>query len=210
LSRFGIQVEKSISYRGATQPFSNTYYYEIAAANTPADNPGVIGVANDMLDDVVAAERAAHGTNVNFVMARCWSQIGTPSQNEMIVQRPLTGTGAVGSPPTSIDRERAFLVRFRAGSDSRGRPVYLRKWFHLDVSLIGGETITPGQLQQTAQLTTNQRNALQTLGNALKNITPGAGPVAELVSKQGRQITGATTAHPYFEHHQLGEAWRNT
>jgi hypothetical protein len=210
MSRWGVQIEKSTSYRGATQPFSNTYYYEAAVANTPADNLGVIAYANDLLDDVIALERAAFSTDVAFVLARCWSQIGTQSQNEMIVQRSLTGNGSVASTSGSMDRERAFLVRLRAGVDSRGRPVYLRKYFHLLVGTIGGVAISTAMLAQTAQLAAAQRTAIESLMDSLKQVTPGAGPNANLVSKNGRAITGGTTAHPYLEHRQLGDAWRGT
>jgi hypothetical protein len=210
VSRFGVQVEKTTSFRGSAQPFSNTYYYEAAVTNAPANSPTVIGYANDLLDDVVSWERGIHGTNVTFVMARCWSQIGPKEQNEMIVQRSLSGAGTGAAPSTAADKERAFLIRFRAGNDSRGRPVYLRKWLHLDIGVIASEGITNTQLVQTAQLTAGQRAQLVTWGDQIKQVTPGAGPPANLVSKNGRPIDGATIAHPYYEHHQLGDAWRGT
>jgi hypothetical protein len=210
MARYGVQVEKSTSFRGAAQPFSNTYYYEGAVANGDPTDPNAIGYANNILDDVVALERAIHGTNVTFVMARCWSQIGTKEQNQMLVQRALSGNGTGAGPSTAADKERAFLVRFRAGNDTRGRPVYLRKWFHLDIGVIASEGISNAQLQQTAQLTSGQRSQLETWANGFKTITPGAGPNATLVAKNGRPIDGSTTAHPYFEHHQLGDAWRGT
>jgi hypothetical protein len=210
VARFGVQIEKSTSFRGAAQPFSNTYYYEAATANSPANNASVIGYANALLDAIIPIERGAHSPNVTFVAARCWSQIGTPAQNEMIVQRSLSGAGTGGGASTAMDKERAFLVRFRAGVDSKGRPVYLRKWFHLDVGVLGGAGITNAQLVQTEQLTTAQRSALETIANNLKTVTPASGPVANLVAKGGRPIDGGTTAHPYLEHHQLGDAWRGT
>ena len=209
MARFGVQIEKATSFRGASQPFSNTYYYEAATANSPADNASVIQYANDLLDDVVALERAAFSTSVTFVMARCWSQIGTQAQNEMIVQRTLTGTGSVASTSANMDRERAFLVRVRAGVDVKGRPVYLRKWFHLLVNVIGGGTISAAQLAQTAQLSGAQTTAIESLMQSLLAVTPGAGPQAVLVAKNGRQVSGGVKAHPWIEHRQLGDVWRS-
>lgn len=210
MSRFGVQLEKSLSFRGATQPFSNTYYYEMAAANSPPDATGVIATANALLDALIPIERAQHSTAVAYVMGRVWSADGPKADRQMIVQRALSGTGGLSQTPTSLDRERAFLIRFRAGNDTRGRPVYLRKWFHLTVSAIASNSITSTMHEQTAQLTTPIRTALEAFGDSFKNITPGAGPVAHLVGPTGREITGGTQAHPYLEHHQLGEAWRGT
>jgi hypothetical protein len=202
MTRFGVNIEKTVSFRGATQPFGNTYYYEAAV---PAENTAYL---NDLLDDLIAIERAAHSTIVTFVKARLWSQLGSPSQNNMLIQRSLSGTGTAASPVTGQDRERAFLVRLRAGVDTRGRPVYLRKWFHLEVGSIGGASISGAQLDQTAQLTTAQQNAVIALMDSVKTLNPGAGPDAVLKAKNGRGFDGSTIAHPWLEHRQLGDIWR--
>lgn len=127
----------------------------------------------------------------------------------MLVQKNLTGAGSKTA-PTAMDKERAFLCRFRAGNDSRGRPVYLRKWWHLDVSIIGSSTITNGQLENTAALDTAQRDAVKAFGDDIKTLTlvTNGFTNATLVGPTGRQITGDTVAHPYLEHHQLGDQWR--
>lgn len=204
MTRYGVQIEKSTSFRGAAQPFSNTYYYE-----APVPAQGSEGYLNDLIDDILAVERPLHATSVNFIFARAWSQIGTKEQNEMKVQRALTGTGSNSSlAHATMDKERAFLVRFRAGNDSRGRPVYLRKWWHLLAEAYGGATVPNSVLQNTAELSTNVRSFLEAEANKLKVVTPGAGPNAELVAKSGRTISGSTLAHRFLEHHQLGDAWR--
>jgi hypothetical protein len=171
---------------------------------------GSEGYLNDLIDDILAVERPLHASNVNFVAARAWSQIGTKEQNEMKVQRQLSGTGtASGIPNAAMDKERAFLVRFRAGSDTKGRPVYLRKWWHLGVELVGGQSVLNTNLANTAELSQALRNALQTEADKLKTVVPGAGPNAVLVAKSGRQIDGPTVAHRFLEHHQLGDEWRS-
>jgi hypothetical protein len=197
----GVSIVKSTSFRGTAQEFGNTYYYEVV-------NPPNTTVANEIIDALVTKEKAQHSTNINFVRAKAWTAGGTQQQNNMLVQKNLTGTGSLT--PAQVDKERAFLVRFRAGNDSRGRPVYLRKWWHLDVSVVGGTQVSTAQIQQTAQLTTAQRDALKAFGNDIKSLTlvTQGFTAATLCGPNGRAITGDTDAHPYYEHHQLGDMWR--
>jgi hypothetical protein len=200
VARYGLAVLKRVSFRGGTQHFSNVYYYEtnIAASN--------LTDLNLLADEVVAKEKAVFATDVTFVRARLWSQVGSAAANQMLVDKTLSGTGAI-APSTAMDLERAFLVRFRAGSDSRGRPVYLRKWWHLHVSALGGSSITNNMLVQTDQLASATRSALETFANSIKSFTI-AGTAANLVAKGGRTIDGSTEAHRYLEHRQLGDEWR--
>lgn len=202
MARVGVSITKTFSFRGAAQEFSNTYYYE-----TPL--PVIASVATGLIDAVVALEKPMHGSQVTFLRGRCWTTGGTKAENNMLADKPLSGTGTAGTGGgSSLDRERAFLVRFRAGNDSRGRPVYLRKWWHLDIMTVGGYNLAGGSvLQNTEQLPTAARNQLVTWADAFKNVF-SAPQNFELVSKNGREIDGATTAHPYLEHHQLGDMWR--
>jgi len=197
---YGVSITKSTAFRGVQQEFGNTYYYE-----TPI--PAIDSVLDSLIDNLVAKEKAFHGATINFVRAKCWSAGGSPGDNQMRVQKNLSGTGANGSTGSVIDKERAVLVRFRAGNDSRGNPVYLRKWWHLDVASIGGTAISSGTLQNTAQLTSGQRDAIVALADPFKSIT-ALPQNFDLVGPTGRDISGATVAHPYLEHHQLGEMWR--
>jgi len=196
----GVSITKTVSFRGAAQPFGNTYYYQ-----TPL--PVTEGVADGLIDAVAAKEKAFHGGAVSFVYGRCWTAGGTKAENQMLKQKPLTGGGAQANPNAGQDRERAFLVRARAGVDSRGNPVYLRKWWHLEVGFLAGANISPQALENTAQLTAPQRAELESYMNDLKSVT-SLPQVFSLVSEKGREITGATQAHPYLEHRQLGDQWR--
>jgi hypothetical protein len=196
----GVSITKSVSFRGVAQEFGNTYYYQ-----TPL--PVIASVADSLIDTLVTKEKAIHSGSISFLFARCWSAGGTKAENNMITQKALSGTGAGTSPAAAMDKERAFLVRFRAGNDSRGNPVYLRKWWHLDVASISGSTVTDPMLANTAQLGSTLRTSLETSANGFKSIT-SLPQNFDLVSEKGRGITGATTAHPYLEHHQLGDQWR--
>jgi hypothetical protein len=202
MARLGVSITKSVSFRGTAQEFSNTYYYE-------GPEPLNETVAGNMIGLIVPKEKAIHGAAVTFVRAKAWSAGGTAGTNTMLAEQNLSGTGTAGASNSSMDKERAFLVRIRAGNDSKGRPVYLRKYWHLDVAALNAESITAAQLANITQLTTNQRNALVTAINDLKSLTPvGAGGAWTLVSDKGRNISGDTIAHQYLEHHQLGDMWR--
>jgi hypothetical protein len=201
VARFGVNILKRFSYRLGIQHFSNTYYYD-DPLGTPA-----ISTLEALVDDIVAKEKTRHSSQVTFVRGRLWSQIGTPSQNNMLVDKNLTGTGAAAE-VSGMDKERAFLVRFRAGVDSKGRPVYLRKYWHL-CAQIGGGSVGNSQLQQTAELDSLTRAGVESFGESIKQIAVGTPThTFSLVSKNGRQIDGATNAHRFLEHHQLGEEWR--
>jgi len=199
--RYGVNTLKSTSFRNATQHFGNTYYFE---APVP---PTADVTLNDLIDDLVAWEKTIHGTTVNFVRARLWSQIGTPAQNNMLIDRSLSGTGSATA-HGSLDKERAWLIRFRAGVDTRGRPVYLRKWFHLDALSIAGTSVGTDVMRNVSGFTAAHRTAMETLANNLKNFEYTPGQTWDLVAKNGRPIDGITQAHQFLEHHQLGDEWR--
>lgn len=200
MPRFGVSILKRFGFRGGTQEFSNVYYYD-----TPIVGP-TNATLEALLDNLVTKEKAQFSANTNFVHGRVWSQVGTPEQNNMLVDKALSGTGS-GTSSAILDRERAFLVKFRAGNDSLGRPVYLRKWWHLDVSVLFGDSISNAHVQNTSQLTSGQRTGLVNYANSFKAITANATDFT-LVAKSGRTITGDTEAHPYLEHRQLGDQWR--
>lgn len=202
MARVGISITKSTSFRGVAQEFANTYYYN-------APEPITAPVVEAAIDLIVTKEKAIHASSVTFVRARGWSAGGSEATNAMIVDKALSGAGSQSPQSIGIDKERAFLVRIRAGSDSKGRPVYLRKYWHLDVSVMGGQSISTAMMANTGQLAQASRDALVGHYNDLKLITPtGAGGNWDLCSKTGRAITGGTVAHPYLEHHQLGDQWR--
>jgi hypothetical protein len=202
MALYGVSITKSVSFRGAAQEFANTYYYNLTVG-VMTESTGLA-----LIDAVVALEKPMHANLVSFVRGRVWSAGGTPSENTMIAQKNLSGAGTFsGTVDPTLDRERAFLVRFRAGSDTLGRPVYLRKWWHLMVGELNANGITSGQKAQTEGLTSTQRTQLVNWANNFKSVTANTFTF-ELRSEKQRQIDGDTVAHPYLEHHQLGDMWR--
>jgi len=201
MARVGVSITKSCSFRGSTQEFSNVYYYEIDGLPDATEAEGLI-------DNIVQIEKSFHSVQVTFVRGRCWSAGGTESQNNMIVQKNLTGTGA-RTLVSGMDKERAFLVRLRAGNDSRGNPVYLRKWFHACGNFYSGQAVSSGQLEQTTALSPTEKTNIQNAVNPLKSVAVGLS-VYILQSKSGRNFSvGADfVSHNWIEHHQLGDMWR--
>jgi|SRR5215204_2604072 len=202
MARIGIAITKSCTFRDAVQEFSNVYYYENGGALPTAAQ------ADALIDEVTALEKARHSTLVSFVRGRCWSQVGSPSANEMLAQKALTGNGSAVA-DADLDRERAYLFRWRAGSDSRGNPVYLRKWVHA-CGQYGSSSgvLSSGLRGNSSGFTQTIRDAMAAQEQALATLATGGGGWA-LVAKSGRQRTETNcTAHKYLEHHQMGDMWR--
>jgi len=201
MARIGVSITKSTAFRLSTQEFSNVYYFEVLTLPSQA-------AAETIIDNIVTLEKTFHGTNVTFVRGRVWSETGNKATNEMIAQKNLSGTGA-RSIATVPDKERAFLFRIRAGVDSRGNPVYLRKWYHACAEFVASQGIPGTVNDNSAGWTQAQRDAQVAAMNAIGNANGSAGNPA-LVAKSGRGITGGSTwqAHQFLEHHQLGDQWR--
>lgn len=194
----GVSITKSVQFRGVQQEFSNVYYYW-------GDLPVIAAEANSLIDQLVTTEKKLHSSAVAFLFGRCWSAGGSRESNNMIVQKPLSGFGNFAT-IANLDRERAYLVRWRAGINSRGKPVYLRKWYH-SCGAPSGVTINDGILANTEQLSSASRGTIVTLADESK-LRSTALQSYSLRSERNRPITGDTECHPYLEHHQLGDMWR--
>jgi hypothetical protein len=200
MSITGMSITKSVSFRGATQEFSNVYFWKTPLGHMDS------GEAASAVSTIVAFEKTIHSSDVTFVRAKVWSTGGTKAENEMIYQTNLSGTGSKAT-ATSLDRERAVLIRFRAGVDTRGRPVYLRKYFHICGAYLSGAAPAAGNLQNTTQITSGERTGYASAADGIKHITAGIRGF-DLTSESGRDIDGSTITHAYLEHHQMGDMWR--
>jgi hypothetical protein len=200
----GITITKETPFRDSVQQFTNMYFYNNGVGGVPGATE-----AEALIDELVTTEKTFHSTVCEFVYARCWHQTLLAITTEMIFQKALSGLGAT-STSTSMDRERAYLFRWRAGNDSRGQPVYLRKWYHSNGAFPGGP-VTPGSnlLANTSGFTPAERTAMANNAQAVANLGGSPGPW-DLCAKSGRGITGSVfpEAHRYLEHHQMGDNWR--
>ena len=202
MARIGISITMSTPFRNGVQEFSNVIYYDgLASApnQTEADN---------LIDELTTKLRPLYSNVVTFVRGRLWTQTGSQATNEMISQKNLTGTGSGGTANGNMDKERAYLFRLRAGSDSRGKPVYFRKWIHACFDL-GGITTSGSILGNNSGFTSGQRTTLAGLVSGLGTCGAG-GTLGTICSKNGRLSTAGANweAHPFLEHHQLGDQWR--
>jgi hypothetical protein len=201
MTRVGIAITKSCVFRNSVQEFSNVYFYDGLAGR-----PTLVE-AEALIDELVTKEKTWHAAGVTFVRGRIWEQTGSPGTTEMITQKNLSGTGTPAN-TANMDAERAFLFRLRAGSDSRGNPVYLRKWYHT-LGGFGAVTIAQGVLENKIGFTNAEKDSLRTKLGTIGAI--GSGTTAGvLVSKNGRNSTAGAVwePHTYLEHHQLGDMWR--
>jgi hypothetical protein len=201
VARVGLSITKSTSFRNATQEFSNVYYYECGTLPNASE-------ANTLIDAVTAVEKGFHSTAVTFVRGRVWSETGNQATSNMISQKALSGTGTT-TLVTAFDKERAFLFRWRAGTDSRGNAVYLRKWYHSCGNGPGNNPPSTANLENTSTIGSASRSAMESAVGALQSIT-SAGISYTLRAKSGRQIDAGAVAvaHNYLEHRQLGDQWR--
>jgi hypothetical protein len=175
------------------------YHYKYTGLNPSAS------LAESVLDNIVTLEKAFHANSISFVKGRVWSAGGSVSQNQMIFQKTLTGTGSTTS--FAADRERAFLVAWPAGFDSRGKPVFLRKWWHTFGSM-GGVTPSANVMQNISGFSTTERTAIANAASSFEPLQVNAQSMS-LCSANGRGTTGSPIAHRYWEHHQLGDQWRS-
>lgn len=194
--QIGISVTKSVSFRGVQQEFANTYHYHHPTALTAP--------YESLVDEIIAEERKFHSTDVTFVRCAVWTSGGLPAQNEMKFQKNLSGLG-LASTNASQDRERAVLIRWPAGVDTRGKPVYLRKWYH-SCGSFNTTAFVAGNLQNTAAIASGERTTIAAAAEALREI--GGAESWNLVAQSGRENTGQAQCHAYLEHHQLGDMWR--
>lgn len=202
MARVGVSITKSTSFRNATQEFSNVYYFECASLPSASE-------ADALIDNLTAQEKGMHSTAVTFVRGRCWSQVGDKASNNMISQKALSGAGTTVA-GSNFDKERAWLFRWRAGNDSRGNAVYLRKWYHSCGAGPGNNPPTQQNLENVSTISNGSRTAMEATVSGIQSIT-AAGISYSLRAKSGRQMNAGETphAHNYLEHRQLGDQWRS-
>ncbi len=205
MSRIGISITKEVAFRDNQQEFSNVYYY----GNGSGSLPGTVD-AEALLDQLVALEKTFHSSLVSFVHGRLWSAGLGNAGNEMLAEKTLTGTGSTTT-DTTMDKERAYMFQFPAGLDSRGKQVYLRKWYHSCGIFPGGPSPIGGSIHANATgFTTANRTSMVTNADDILTIGVTASPGWSLVSKNGRNVSAPASgeAYKYLEHHQLGNQWR--
>jgi hypothetical protein len=202
MAHVGVSIEKQVAFRDSAQTFANVYYY-----NWTGLNPGE-SLATDLINRIVTLEKAIHSSLVTFNKGRCWSAGGSESANQMIAEVTLSGSGS-GTTTASFDKERAWLVQWDGGIDSRGNPVKFRKWFHT-CGAFASNAAPASVLTNDTALSSTIRGNVATLSNPFNPITFNSGlTTARLCNKNNTREAGTTAvAHKYLEHRQLGDQWR--
>jgi hypothetical protein len=195
---FACSIIKSVNFRGVQQLFANVYHYQ----GTLPDATQAAAIATHLRN----LEGPWHSTDVAFNSYKLWSAGGSSTANQMIAQGSLSGLGTQ-SVNQAIDRERAVLMRANNGTDSRGRPVYMRKWYHCCGSCNGVTFAGVGILGNYVQIPAGDRATLVTAFNNFLSITVNSVSYT-LCSPRGVNNSGGAQCHPYLEHHQLGDTWR--
>jgi hypothetical protein len=196
----GVAITKSTTFRDATQEFSNVYHYGYTGLNP------IPSLADSIASAITTIEKTFHSSSVAFVRYKVWSAGGSIADNQMISQGTLTGFGAAGN-ITNFDKERAVLVQWPAGVDSRNHPVTLKKWYHC-CGMFGAVTFGAGQLDNTTSISSGNRTAIQGYVDDLTELVVNASAM-QLMAASGREPEGGPIAHKYLEHHQLGDMWRS-
>lgn len=195
--QIGMSITKSVLFRGVQQEFANVYHYYLTGAAT--------GPWSDLIDENVVTEKLLHTADVTFKRAAVWSSGGTIAQNQMLFQKALSGLGSK-QVDVNFDRERAVLIQWPAGVDSRGKPVYLRKWYHSGGAIDGVAAFSSAVKQNTAEIPSADRVSIAAAVDAVTQI--GIVEAWNLCAESGRVPTGPPVCHRFLEHHQLGDMWR--
>lgn len=195
---YGVAITKKVTFRLAPQEFSNVYHYSTSGVLGGAD-------AESLIDQLKTIETSLHAADVTFVRGRVWTSGGSPASNVMVKEKALSGTGNQIN-DSSMDRERAVLAQWPAGVNNRGRPVYLRKWYH-SCGAVAGVTWGSSIHANTGPISDPNRATIAAQVDNVEDITAGAHNLT-LVAKSGRTRTGPLAIYKWLEHHQLGDQWR--
>lgn len=180
----GIVSTKEFPYRAdASERFSNKYWFTGAVPTSPA-------TWKTFYDTLVAAERTVMGSHVRFVAATGYDN-DTPGSHsvwswEHTTETIVTGSLNISTTDTRFAGDQAAMLEWKlARKNTRGKWVYLRKYYH-------------GGAAQTAlpdDITTAMLTAMQNVGVVLSDGTWNQGH--QLRSQKGAETITNVIASPY-------------
>jgi hypothetical protein len=171
----GIVVIKSFTYRGAAEEWSNKYHFQGAAPANPAD-------WRALCDAFILQEKAVLTDVVNIIRVQCYEDTDNPSVYTYDLAAfggVVAGTYVTGSSADLLEAgDTVGLIRWNTGRvSSRGKPVYLFKYYH-------------GVMHESGQpdrLRTTLKTAYATFANAIRS---AASPWPGLADKTGTEPVG--------------------
>jgi len=188
-----IAIEKSSSFQGHSETWSNVYLYETGADSATAYNA--------IIDAVVTAEKSVHGNNVSYQLARVYTTKGLNGVEDlghMLHIRNLSGTGA-NSSTNVLYKECAVLVKWPLPRKTNlagllvGRQRSLKKWLHVCTMFnIGTGASAAGEAPI-------DKSAFLVYGNAVMTPTGGT----QLCAPDGTIATANPQVQDFLEHRQF-------
>lgn len=121
-----VRLDKSFTYRGAAERWSNKYHLSGA-------NPGSTAEWDAILLALATAEKAVYNATVTIVYASCYtSDTGPAVYTKDYTQAPNTPiAGSLATTGNLMAGDQSSWVRWWAGQyNTRGKLIYLRKYFH--------------------------------------------------------------------------------
>ena len=177
MALYAVSIEKETLYQGVQERFANIYYYEGPTFQAGDEN------YRRLADELAAAEKGVHGSEVQFRTARVWSSGGTIIQNITLGLFDLTGAGElpVGD---SVHAEGAVVVEWECQRPNiLGRKVYLRKFIRPQ-NLPSGSGVAAARGK--AALNATAKNPFKVYADRVDNILLSSGVTFVLVSPTGR------------------------
>lgn len=161
MARPGVTLVQRFTYRGNPEEWSNTYHFLGDAPSSDDDWTTLI----DALTTIVAPAL----TSVNHIV-RAYGYADTDNDASFVYDIAGTGAGIAGTAPTEgsgtsqAPGDVAAWMRWKTGyTNSKGKPVYLRKYFHGVWIGDAGSTID--------QLDTILLAAMQTQADVLNSVS---------------------------------------
>lgn len=185
-----VSISKQTLFQGQQDVFSNRYMFEVPELNQ--------ATGEALINAVVAAEKALHASDVEFVHGRAFTT-GPLGSGSMYATLELDGFGA-RAPAAAMYRECAVLVQWplpRGASivpGALGRYRSLKKWLHAN-TLPGA---TNGELAGTAALTAATKQPFRDYAAAIEAI-----PAGDLCAPDGAKPNGPAFVQDYMEHRQF-------
>lgn len=123
----GLTIVKKFTYRGnATEEFSNQYWLSGAV---PADPAGWLALFNAL----VAQEKTVYSSRVSVIAGYGYDSDADNAHAVYVndlAATPVAGTLVTGGVP-SLPGDSAVLLSWKTSRlNTRGKPIYLRKYFH--------------------------------------------------------------------------------
>ena len=128
----GLTVISEIDYRGGREEYSNQFHF---TGSAPTDAAGW----DALCAAFIPLFRALIPSQVTVKRIYCYTDTANDSVHSYDLANHggvLTGTAAYGGGVTTCPGDSAYWVRWTTGrTSSKGKPVYLRKYFHPGISV---------------------------------------------------------------------------